>query len=48
VPTTPVSNLTVTATKSAKPSVFTGAAAATYVSSATMFGGLMAALAMLL
>jgi hypothetical protein len=41
-------NLTATATKSATPSVFTGAASAAYVGGATMFGGLMAALAMLL
>jgi len=48
VPTTKAGNVSVTATQSAHPSVFTGAAAAGYVSGATMFGGVMAAMAMLL
>lgn len=48
VTTKPASNATVTATKSAKPSVFTGAAVAGYVSSATLFGGVAAVLGALM
>lgn len=50
--TTPVatksSNVTVTAVKSSTPSVFTGAAAAGYVSSVTLFGGVAAVLGALM